>query len=210
VKRQLPVVLTFICAFVLTVQFFVPHRTFEQIYEVSNIWLQIIGVFTIIIGIVSLVESHVRRIRRREAKWRYSIITLAGLGAMVVGGFFGSIEATEQRSLFNWLYDYVLNPVSATMFSLLAFFIASAAFRAFRLRSVLATILLLAAVLVMLGRVPLGDRISGGVFPALANWLLNVPNVAAKRAILIGVGLGEASMALRVMLGIERSYMAGE
>ncbi len=209
-KRQLPVVFTFACAFVLTVQFFVPHRSFEQIYEVSNIWLQIIGVFTIIIGIVSLVESHVRRIRRREAKWRYSFITLAGLGAMVIGGLFGSIEATEQRSLFNWLYDYVLNPISATMFSLLAFFIASAAFRAFRLRSVLATILLLAAVLVMLGRVPLGERISGGVFPALANWLLNVPNVAAKRAILIGVGLGEASMALRVMLGIERSYMAGE
>ncbi len=208
-KQQLPVFLTFLCAFVLTVQFFVPHRSFEQIYEVSNIWLQILGVFTILIGIVSLIESHIQKVARRQAQWQYSIITLVGLGVMVVSGLFGSVEAGS-RGLFMWMYNAVLNPISATMFSLLAFFIASAAFRAFRVRNVLSTILLLAATLVMLGRVPLGDRMSAGLFPAIADWLLNVPNVAAKRAILIGVGLGEASMALRIMLGIERSYMAGD
>ena len=206
-RRQLPVFLTFICAFVLTAQYFIPHRSFEQIYEVSTIWLQIIGVFTIIIGIVSLIQSHVSKIRRRQQQWQYSIITLSGLVIMVVAGLAGSIES---GSVYTWMYDHVLNPISATMFSLLAFFIASAAFRAFRARSMIATILLLAAVFVMLGRVPLGDRMSHGLFPAIAQWLLTVPNVAAKRAILIGVGLGEASMALRVMLGIERSYMAGE
>ncbi len=206
-KKQLPVFLTFICAFLLTVQYFVPHRSFEQIYEVSNIWLQIIGVFSIFLGITSLVTMHVRKIRHRQRQWQYSFITLGGLFAMVAAGL---IPALEQRGSYEWLYDHILNPISATMFSLLAFFIASAAFRAFRARSAIATILLLAAVFVMLGRVPLGDRMSHGLFPAIADWLLNVPNVAAKRAILIGVGLGEASMALRVMLGIERSYMAGE
>lgn len=208
-RRQLPVALTFLCAFVLTVQFFVPHRSFEQVYEVSNIWLQILGVFTILIGIVSLVEAHLSRIRRRQRHWQYSLITLGGLCVTVVGGLFGSVEAGS-RGVFIWMYENVLNPISATMFSLLAFFIASAAFRAFRVRNVISTILLLSATLVMLGRVPLGDRMSAGLFPAIADWLLNVPNVAAKRAILIGVGLGEASMALRIMLGIERSYMAGE
>jgi hypothetical protein len=206
-KKQLPVFLTFICAFILTVQYFVPHRTFEQIYEVSNIWLQIIGVFSIFLGIISLVSQHVMKIRRRNRQWQYSFITLGGLIIMVAAGLFPPLQ---ERGAYEWLYDHVLNPISATMFSLLAFFIASAAFRAFRARSAIATILLLAAVFVMLGRVPLGDRLSHGFFPAVANWLLNVPNVAAKRAILIGVGLGEASMALRVMLGIERSYMAGD
>jgi len=208
-RRQLPVFLTFICAFVLTIQFFVPHRSFEQVYEVSNIWLQILGVFTILIGILSLVEAHVRKITRRQPQWQYSVITIVGLAVTVAGGLFGSVEAGS-RSVFMWMYNSILNPISATMFSLLAFFIASAAFRAFRVRSVMSTILLLAATFVMLGRVPLGDRMSAGLFPAIADWLLNVPNVAAKRAILIGIGLGEASMALRVMLGIERSYMAGD
>jgi hypothetical protein len=92
----------------------------------------------------------------------------------------------------------------------LAYFIASAAYRAFRARTAIATILLLAAVIVMLGRVPIGDTISFGLSSKISNWLLYVPNVAAKRAIVIGVGLGVAAMSLKVMLGIERSYMGGE
>ena len=46
-KRQLPIAITFTCAFILTIQYFSPHRSLEIMYEVSNVWLQIIGVFAI-------------------------------------------------------------------------------------------------------------------------------------------------------------------
>jgi hypothetical protein len=90
------------------------------------------------------------------------------------------------------------------MFSLLAFYLASASFRAFRTRSLDATILLFAAVIVMIGRLDEGASLA---LPDIQRWILDGPNLVSKRAILIGVGLGMASTALKVVLGIERSYL---
>jgi len=103
------------------------------------------------------------------------------------------------------LFQYIMIPIQSTMFSLLAFYIASAAYRAFRIRSLLSSILLLAALIIMIRFVPLGpisDLVSN-----LSSWILKVPNMAAKRAIFIGVGLGGVATAIKILLGIERGYM---
>jgi hypothetical protein len=46
----------------------------------------------------------------------------------------------------------------------------------------------------------------------LTEWIMDVPNGAAQSGIIIGAALGAASMAIRVILGIERatSVWAGE
>jgi hypothetical protein len=67
-------------------------------------------------------------------------------------------------------------------------------------------VLLLAAVVIMLGRVPVGSLIWKG-FPHVTEWIMAYPNAAAKRGIRLGIDLGLISMALRMILGIERSYM---
>jgi hypothetical protein len=132
-------------------------------------------------------------------------------------------------SPFMFLYTYIIIPLQATMFALLAFFIASAAYRAFRARTTEATLLLVAAVLVMLGRVPLGgwlwhrmvdlaDLIPGThlaglknleIFARISDWIMDIPQTAAKRGIGIGITLGGVAMAIRIILGIERSYISG-
>jgi hypothetical protein len=101
------------------------------------------------------------------------------------------------------------------MFALLAFFVASASYRAFRARNVEATLLLLAAFFVMLGRVPVGDLLTiwmpeGFQMSAWANWIMNVLNAAGQRAIMIGIALGLVSTSLRIILGLERAYLGGD
>ncbi len=213
-KRWLPMTITLVTGVFLALQYFVPHEKSAQLYETLMDWLIIVGVFAILLGILGLGRMHVERVQKRESNWPYSIPLLVGLFGMIILGFWGQ----GLGSPFVHAYFSVLNPIQATMFAMLAFYIASAAYRAFRARTVLATILLVAAVLVMLGRVPLGEilwppfTIGSLAVPGAAqvsDWLINVPNLAAKRAIYIGLGLGGAATALKIILGVEAPHLRG-
>jgi len=120
-------------------------------------------------------------------------------------GFYFMEAKGLQNSMFRIFFDDVMMPILSTMFALLAFFIASAAYRAFRARNLLASLLLIAALIVMLRFNPYLPY--AAYVAKVSNWLMNVPNLAGQRAIVIGIGLGIVATALKVILGIERGYM---
>lgn len=204
-KRTIPLVIVFSLGLFMLVAFFIPLRWFQDASQTLQTWYLGVIAFFVFIGIFNLARINILKIQHKRKDWQYSIILLVFLTAMMLAGFIGG---TDGRA-FLYLFENFQIPLSATMFSLLAFFVASAAFRAFRARNPEATLLLVAAVLVMIGRVPIGYWIWQG-FPDLVEWIMNVPNTAAKRGIIFGIDLGLISMALRVILGIERSYMGGK
>lgn len=108
-----------------------------------------------------------------------------------------------------WIFDHVFAPCNATMFALLAFFVASAAFRAFRARNVEAALLLGAAIVVLLARAPIGVAIASWL-PDLAQWILDIPSNGSRRAIMMGAAVAAIATSLRVILGIERSHLGGD
>jgi hypothetical protein len=124
---------------------------------------------------------------------------------------FASYQSYEDEwgSYFTWQYDWVYAASQGTMFSILAFFIASAAYRTFRARTWEAAFLLVAALIVTFGRTTLAGAVHD-FFPDAADWIMAVPNLAAKRGILLGVALGSIATALRIIFGIERAYLGGD
>jgi hypothetical protein len=213
-RREVPLAIVFICGAFMAFQYFIPHYVSATIYQYALNWTIIIGIFTLTIGIGSLISMHYGKISSRAERWQYSMVTLAALAFMTILGLFSPGALQDPKSLFMKMYFYVLSPVQATMFSLLAFFIASAAYRAFRAKTVLATLLLISAVIVMLGRIPIGDMLTSWLpeglrFSDIARYILDYPNTAAKRAIYIGVGLGVGVTSLKIILGIERTWLGG-
>jgi hypothetical protein len=201
----LPLVVTFICGIVMILHFFIPHRPISTIGDGLTDWYMIVASSAIFLGAANLVQVHVHRINMKARNWKYSPVVLIGFLAMMVAGL---VWGVEESLPFDYMFQTMVVPMGATMFSLLAFFVASAAFRAFRASNWRATLLLASAFIVMLGRVPIGGMIWKHI-PAISEWMMQVPNMAGQRAVMIGAALGVVATSLRMIFGIERSYLGG-
>jgi hypothetical protein len=192
-----------------------PVQAFDYVDRNFSVWFNLLAVFAFILGGANLLKSHGSRILRRRADWGYSVVTLVSfvvvlaIGLFKLGGPPGlQGEVTDPGAWFTAVFTAIYDPLLATIFSLLAFFVASAAYRAFRLRSPEAAVLLTSAFIVLLGRTPLGTWASNLLptwlsalrIDTLAVWIMSVPNVAGQRAVLIGVALGVAAMTVRILL----------
>ena len=219
-KRTIPLILVFIMGVVAFVQNYVPHPTSERVLKEVTSASLIIGGFGLFIGAYSLLHMHVTRIRKRQPGWAYSALVFIGAAGMIFLGLWNNgvgpmRDAPDpQGTWFTWAYMNVQIPCSSTLFSILAFFMASAAFRTFRARNLSAALLLIAALIVMFGQVPISEVVGRWfgrptVFNEFGNMLMDYPNVAAKRGVMLGVSLGAIAQSLRVIFGIERSYLGG-
>jgi uncharacterized membrane protein len=216
-KVRLPLLLVLIAGILGAIPFLIPHSIVQSIdNEFRNSVLRIIVAFSLVLGVGSIIRHHVDKIKRKREHWQYSWILVVTLVVTGVIGLFGGIEGNGRlpTHIANFHFDIqtiymnMAVPLMATMFSMLAFFMASAAYRAFRARNFEATLLLVAAFILMLGSVPLSSYIFPKL-PGFAEWILTVPNTAAKRGMGFGIALGTLATSLKIILGIERGWLGG-
>lgn len=89
------------------------------------------------------------------------------------------------------------------MYGLVGFAMASACYRSFRVRNIDSFLVCFLAVILFLGKVPIGAALT----PA-ANWLMDVLNTGGYRGVTLGVGIGLLAYCLRLLLGIERAWLS--
>lgn len=164
------------------------------------------------IGIINLTRLHWNNVKQKRPAWRYSTVLLVTMYAMAVATMISSPFAVDPKSvviprsivafvtpIWNFLYYKILVSINATLFSLLAFFIASAAYRAFKIRTFESSIFLIAGLLVVIGQAPISDLIWPG-FSAIRDWIMAYPNTAGQRGILIGAALGILAFSVRRLI----------
>lgn len=168
------------------------------------LWASIVVAFALLLGIINLFRIHLDKIRTQQEGWFYSAVLIIAFAFAFIIGLAGPDSAGGQS-----IFEYVLRPLESTFFALLAFFIATAAYRAFRIKDFETFLMVAFAIIVLLGQVPAGFQL-WPEFPLVKEWVLRVPTLAGTRGILLGVALGTIATGLRILLGADRPYVDTE
>ncbi|MDH7600956.1 MAG: hypothetical protein QHI38_02285 [Armatimonadota bacterium] len=196
-----------------------PRNPLSEVQPLVATLTQIIWSFALLLGVWNLFLIHGRAVAKHGRGWYNSAAFFISFFAILGAGLLkdyaknaGLSKASE--SIFTVLFSGFLTSLDATMFSLIAFYIVSAAYRAFRVKSLEAALMMAAAAIIMLALVPVGAEITNwlpqaGLLSALrveriGYWLLTSPNMAAQRAIAFGIAVGSLAMGLRIWLSLER------
>ncbi|PZR98078.1 MAG: hypothetical protein DLM69_09110 [Candidatus Chloroheliales bacterium] len=163
--------------------------------------------FALLLGLANLARVHLGRIQRQERNWPYSVaLLLSAVLTVAVGTVVGGSGPNSAGAA--WIFNNVYQPLGSTFYSLLAFFIAAAAFRALRARTVEMTILTVVALIVVLGQAPVFQLDQLNWMAAIKDWIVQYPALAAIRGIALGVSLGIIATSARLLLGIDRQYLS--
>ncbi len=203
---------------------------------ISNI-TTILTAFLLGLGAFSMLRVHIGKLVKQQKDWGFSVVLLLSMATMMFIGYWDwrTVSFTMKDTNFsdpsNWVtatyakdlvFDGILQKMDAAMFSVIAFYIMSAAYRAFRIRSVEATVLLVSALIVMMSLLALGDMMSNkliGNFTGgakdhfMENFTLSeiygfiraafqTPSI---RAIDFGIGVGAMAMGLRLWLSLDKT-----
>jgi hypothetical protein len=154
--------------------------------------------------------------KRKVDGWGYSIFVYVGFLIILIPAIVskGKQMSGPEITSLGWAFRFIYNILSATMFSVLAFYIVSTAFRSFRIKSAAAFVLFIAAFILIMGRVPLGEIVwnqflswTNVTLSGVVEWIMGVPVVSARRGIMIGIAIGAIVTSLKIIFGIERQYM---
>lgn len=203
--RNISIFITMIVGWFIFLEYFIDWPLINNFAgTLSGICTALLGTFTII-GVGNMSRFHMKNILKKGKNWMPSIVLIVSCWIPLLIG----LATSRKNPAYAYIYNTLYLPVSQAFFAILSFYILSAAYRSFKSRSIDSTVLLGAAILVMLGNAPATSVVWSGFGP-LGGWILDVCTAAGVRGISIGIAIGSVVTALRVMTGREKRHLAAK
>lgn len=219
-RKYVVIAVTFISGLYFSAEFLIPKKNIltDWIPKLTDMQV-VVSSFTVFLGIGNLFQIHGKNVVRKTENLYNSLAFFVGFFAILIAGLLkfhthpGAVKETGDV-LFSIFFQGFQVSLQSSMFSLVAFYIVSASYRAFRIKSTETGFMMAAAVIIMLSLIPLGVVITSWI-PAdssfsflrlerLGPWILINPNMAVQRAIAFGIAVGSLAMGLRIWLSLEK------
>jgi hypothetical protein len=162
------------------------------------IWLILLGAIALLLGVINVVWVHLQHIRSGASGWVNSVALVSAAGIVLVAGLITD-EGTSSP-LVEWIFDGVILPGQATLYALLAFFMAASAYRYLRIDRTGGAWMLTGALLVLLVQMPATQMILPQALVGATIWLVDTPVMAAVRGALLGGSIALLVAAISFML----------
>jgi len=204
-KREIILFLTGIVGGLNLFEYFFTVKEVAAVATMVRTWVVIISAFALGLGIITAFRVHISHIKRRsKGQWPFSIWLIGFFVVLTAIGLWNT-----NFIVYDWTFKNVYVALSTTLYAITGFYIFSAAYRAFRARSIEATILIVSGVLILLRNAPIGEAIWKG-FPILGEWVLMKGQVGGMRTLTFVAAVGLVAFGIRTLLGMERGYYGGE
>lgn len=165
-----------------------------MIYE----WGLLLSAFALLLGMLNVAWVHIRHVVAGNPGWLHSLLLILAMAVVLATGLFST---TGVRSpLVELLFDAIIAPGEATLFALLAFFMAAAAYRYLRIGRPGGAWLLAGVLLVFAAQMPIANAALPAAIINFVNWVVEVPAMSALRGALLGSSFALAIVAIRFLL----------
>ncbi len=201
-RRELPLVIIFLCGILVMIPFFVPQPTLDGMKAELGNWAVIIRNVTVFLGLIYMSFSQWRSLQRDKTISGYIYFISPYLALVVFIGTALAFPGYINSAQYQWLYQNIYRAQVSMYVSLPLFYCYSAAYRAFTVRSIEAFALMLGGMLYTLRQIPLFTYIFPALLP-IGEWIMLVPNVGGGRGAVIAVGLASIVVGLRTLAGRE-------
>ena len=183
---------------ILGIDRFVEQPVIRVVATYLYTWGLLLSSIALLLGLLNVAWVHLRQVLIGSAGWQQSLALLVSLLLVLITGLL-SPEGVRSP-LVEWLFDAIIAPGQATLYALLALFMATAAYRFLRVDRPGGAWMLAGALVVLAVQMPWANAVWPEPVRAWVGWWLDVPVMATVRGALLGSALALGIVGLRYLV----------
>lgn len=195
-RRMIPALIALILGSLLFVDYYVDIPIINIPAAIINSWVSIMAGGAMLVGGLSVITRYGKSIGKKEGTW-YPLVVLISMIIMMITGLPGF---EEQYAL---MIDMIRDPLELAAYGMVVFFITSAAFRAFRMRSIDTVFMVIAAFFAFLHDAPMSAAINPLLMYLPGTLINDTVVLAVRRATELSAYMGLFLLWLRTTIGLE-------
>lgn len=202
-KRDVPLMLIIVMALPNLIGRFVSDPLISTINMRIGQWSSVISMLGWGLSAVYLFQGEYANMKQNPSFIsRWNFIVLVGFSVILAGVYamYGSLNSPEYVFWYRGFYS----PQSRAFYGLMFLYLGSASYRMLRARSAESTVLMLAGLIYIMRSASLFNLYLPWTMD-VGEWIMDYPNTAATTAAMISATFGQMLIAVRQMLGRERT-----